>query len=147
MPGEEPLVPTTIDFAPLTLLPPSDRDNLPALTPSWNLTRAIHMLRLTIADASLRAREEARHHYHDTNEHWYVLGCARGYQKVAAVLRNWTHPEERNDVLAALEHQAWQAHAHAQRADTDNTVGFYDAYGWTLDWALTQVRELCSMYD
>jgi 16S rRNA C1402 N4-methylase RsmH len=115
---------------------------------TWELTQAVHLLRLTIADASLRAREDVRNYPQTSTEYWTTLGQSHGYQKAAAILREWSHPAKRIETIRALE--TLVKHAH-ERADSDverspATKTFYAAYCWALNWVLARVRELCVVH-
>lgn len=138
---------TPVDLSPIALSTTGVAEPSPTETPSWRLTRSIHTLRLTIADASLRAREEAQRYNRALPEHWISLGRARGYHEAAMTLRSWTHPDVHTSVLAALERQAQRAEQH-QIDDTASNLApatiraYHNARAWALRWVLTQVSEL-----
>ncbi len=121
--------------------------SMPLVMPSWQLTAAIHQLRLTVADASLRAREEARQQPRATREHWAALGRGYGFHEATQVLRGWTHPSQHDAVLAQLaratqsatEAQAGVPGTHPRAAQVD---AFHTARAWALRWVMTQVGEL-----
>ncbi len=144
-------MPTRGDIDHLMLLPDSlepdcDADVAPAVCPSWDLTRAIHHLRLSAADACLRAREDARQQDRTTLEHWHALGRAQGYQKANEMLRRWRHPDDRDAVLLALERQTHRARDRRHAVTAPQSAGlFYEAYVWALECVLMQVREICGV--
>jgi LmbE family N-acetylglucosaminyl deacetylase len=117
--------------------------------PSWRLAQAVHLLRLTVADASLRAREEAQHFEHASVDHWQALGRAHGYYEATLVLRAWTHPIQPEDVVERLEQRSSSAQVNYERvAPTAQNAtvrrAFHGARVWALRWVTTQVGELAA---
>lgn len=118
-------------------------------TPFWRLTHDMSFLRLTVADASLRAQEDAQHFDHTSADHWCALGRARGYHEAAITLRGWTHPDQHEVVLAQLAERLARAerrHASAPlpAADSSHADVYTQARCWSLRWVMTQARELCA---
>jgi hypothetical protein len=121
--------------------------SVPAGMTSWQLTAAIHQLRLTVADASLRAREEARQHSRASREHWASLGRAYGFHEATGILRAWTHPTQHDAVLARLAgaiQSATEALAGVPGAHPRHVqiCAFHAARAWVLRWVMSQVGEL-----
>jgi|GEM_PF-3096536 len=139
-----PLITLTADAPPLTTV----TTVFVPTTESWDLTRVIHALRLTIADACLRARDDAQSYKKTSAEHWYALGRAQGYQKSAALLRRWQHPDERENALNAIEALGVTAAHRASKATSGSDVAYYyEAYVWSLTWVAMQIRELCAAHE
>jgi len=123
---------------------PDIRRPLDDPAPSWELTRAIHLLRLTIADACLRAREEARQFHRNQPEYWTALGNAHGYQIATTILRGWIAPDKSVACIESLAEQLHIAQQSQRRhlSHTKSSQVFYDAYAWTLGWVMMQIHEL-----
>ncbi|MBA3823576.1 MAG: hypothetical protein H0X24_06665 [Ktedonobacterales bacterium] len=114
----------------------------------WRLTGAIQFLRLTVADASLRARDEAQHYDQTSSEHWFARGRAHGYHEAAYALRSWVHPTQHDAVLRRLEHRLHLALISRDQGDAPHDAtpadrrAFQSARAWALRWAIAQVGEL-----
>lgn len=110
---------------------------------AWELTRAVHNLRLTIADACLRAQEEALRIEHESAAYWSAMGRAYGYQKAVTILRGWSHPDCAEEIIAQLTRRVMHARRRVQRAaERPNARAFSQNYLWALEWTITQTREL-----
>lgn len=136
-------------FEPSTALASPESATTPTDGPSWRLTQAMHLLRLTVADASLRAREEAQHFSRTSIDHWAAMGRAHGYHEAVLVLRTWTHPEQHDAVLTYLDQHARSAMVRRERANLAlsnplTTRAFHGARAWALRWVMTQVGELAA---
>jgi hypothetical protein len=137
-------------LSPSLSLPITDDSGNGAATdvPPWRLTGAIQLLRLTVADASLRARDDAQHYGGDSIDHWFALGRAHGYHEAAFTLRNWVYPSQHEDVLRRLEHRLQLAFVNrdrgvqVQEASLANSRAFHSARAWALRWTIAQVGEL-----
>ena len=121
----------------------------PAVVPSWKLTDAIRVLRLTVADASLRAREEAHARPRTSREHWAALGRAQGFQEAVFILRAWTHPQQHEAALTRLAQCVANAGSSRDRVPSNHPRSaemraFHEAHTWTLRRVLNQVGELCA---
>jgi hypothetical protein len=115
--------------------------------PTWKLTDAVRQLRLALADASLRARDDARRLPRTDGDHWFAVGRAQGFQEAALILRDWTHPFQHEAVLAHLHRAAQVAHATRERIPASHPRAtqmraFHSARAWALRWTLNQVGEL-----
>ncbi len=134
----------------VTVEPVAEEDSsAPAVVPSWKLTDAICVLRLTVADASLRAREEAHAHPRAERQHWAALGRAQGFYEAASILRGWTHPQQHDAVLARLAQSVKAAASMRERVPaghphSEDVRAFHEARAWTLRCVLNQVGELCA---
>jgi hypothetical protein len=114
---------------------------------SWLLTQAVHALRLVVADAHLRARDDAQRTDRASIEFWYALGRAQGYREAAAILRGWNHPGQHEAVFEHLAQRGRQAQTDAERharsdAEQRPRAAFHLARSWALRWVMTQVGEL-----
>ena len=114
----------------------------------WRLTGAIQLLRLTLADASLRARDEAQRFERTSDEHWFALGRAHGYREAVYALRSWVHPAQHEAVLRRLEQRLRLALVSRDREGTlrdaspTHVCAFHSTRAWALRWAIAQVGEL-----
>lgn len=118
-------------------------------TPFWRLTNDMSYLRLTVADASLRAQEDAQQFEHTSPDHWISLGRARGFHEAAMTLRGWTHPDQHEAVLAQLDERLARAerrfaNAPLPTADLSHAEVYNRARCWSLRWVMMQARELCA---
>ena len=135
-------------FEPATAPHPAESiADAPSEAPSWRLAQTIHLLRLTVADASLRAREEAQRYNRTSVDHWGALGRAHGYHEATLVLRTWTHPDQHDAVLELLEHRTRIAlvnrdHVSLAAGNPTMSRAFHGARAWSLRWVMTQVGEL-----
>jgi hypothetical protein len=127
----------------LTLMANKEPDLVSERNPDWELVHAVHLLRLTIADASLRTREEARSHQQTEVEYWMLLGHAHGYQKAAQALRTWVNPDLRENSQEQLETLVARAHERGVSISSAKTHTFVSSYIWALTHVLYQIRELC----
>lgn len=121
----------------------------PALdgVPNWKLTDAVRQLRLTVADASLRARDDARRHPRTSGTHWSAVGRAQGFHEATLILRDWTHPTQHDAVLSHLHRAAQMARTTRERIPATHPRAtqmraFHTARAWALHWTLNQVGEL-----
>jgi hypothetical protein len=116
--------------------------------PPWRLTGAIQLLRLTVADASLRARDEAQRCDRASLDHWFARGRAHGYHEAAYALRRWVHPAQHEMVLRRLEQRLRMAlisrdqGTEPRDANPAEMRAFHSARAWALRWAIAQVGEL-----
>jgi hypothetical protein len=114
-------------------------------TPAWELTRAVYLLRLSVADACLRAREEARLSRRASAEYWSALGRAHGFQRAAEALRTWIRPDLQHPAIAQLEQLIARVRSNPTPTsvfDADANSAFYTSYSWAIEWVLSQIREL-----
>jgi hypothetical protein len=134
-------------YDPASAFAAASASSAPTGVPPWKLTDAVRQLRLTVADASLRARDDARRHSHTSGDYWSAVGRAQGFHDAALILRDWTHPTQHEAVLTHL-HRAAQAARTAReciptshpRAPQMRAV--HAARAWALHWTLNQVGEL-----
>jgi hypothetical protein len=129
----------------LTLVTNKEPDLVSQRDPGWELVHAVRHLRLTIADASLRTREEARSYQQTEVEYWMLLGHAHGYQKAAQALRTWVRPDLRENSQELLETMVARAHESSNRdvsTASTKTHTFVSSYSWALTQVLYQIREL-----
>ncbi len=118
--------------------------DFPIVPLPWQSTDAAHRLRLSVADASLRAREEARQCHYGSPAFLNALGHARGYEDAVALLRQWSHPDRGGPAVAALVAALDQALRRAAAHASSTGEPYYTAYSSALASVLSLVRQTCA---